>query len=306
MKTVLAKVSSAAACAVMSVAALSGMALFNNNVNAANYYTPRLMVTGSEVNVDRVNAGEEFDLTVHFMNQSDDTHLYNVKIAFTTDDNEIYPISGTNVYYVDTVESEEEFDVTLPMTTRGDLEEKPYTIKVSFEYEDSNQAYYQDSSEIVIPVFQMPVLSVSDLKLTKSEILLDNKTSFSMKLNNMGKGNIYNVSVAIDGDMINSVDTVVGNLDKGANTTVDLSLKGVNVGDGDINITVTYEDTDGKAYTLEKTMKLAVVEPAPVEVAAEQTASPNLLILGGGVVAVVVVIIVVVNIIRKKREKAYA
>ena len=57
MKTVLAKVSSAAACAVMSVAALSGMALFNNNVNAANYYTPRLMVTGSEVNVDRVNAG---------------------------------------------------------------------------------------------------------------------------------------------------------------------------------------------------------------------------------------------------------
>ena len=106
--------------------------------------------------------------------------------------------------------------------------------------------------------------------------------------------------------MINDVDTVVGNLDKGANTTVDLSLKGVNVGDGDINITVTYEDTDGKIYTLEKTMKLAVVEPAPVEVAAEQTASPNLLILGGGVVAVVVVIIVIVNIVRKKREKAYA
>lgn len=307
MKTILAKATSAAACAVMSVAALSGLTLFNNSVNAASYYTPRLMVTGSEVNKDRVNAGDEFDLTVHFMNESDDTHLYNIKIAFTTNDNAIYPVNGTNVYYVDSVEDEETFDVTVKMTTRGDLEEKPYTITVNYEYEDSNKAYYQDSSEIVVPVFQVPVLSASDMKLTKNEIELNNKTSFSMKLNNMGKGNIYNISVSVDGDMINGVDTVVGNLDKGANTTVDLSLKGVNAGSGDIKITVTYEDTDGKVYTLEKTMQLSVVEPAPVEVAAAEQAAPsNLFAIGAVVVIAVVVIIIVVNIIRKVREKKYA
>ncbi len=306
MKTILAKATSAAACAVMSVAALSGLTLFNNSVSAASYYTPRLMVTGSEVNKDRVNAGDEFDLTVHFMNESDDTHLYNIKIAFTTNDNAIYPVNGTNVYYVDSVEDEETFDVTVKMTTRGDLEEKPYTITVNYEYEDSNKAYYQDSSEIVVPVFQMPVLSASDMKLTKNEIELNNKTSFSMKLNNMGKGNIYNISVSVDGDMINGVDTVVGNLDKGANTTVDLSLKGVNAGSGDITVTVNYEDTDGKTYTLEKTMQLSVVEPAPVEVAAEQAGSVNLVAIGAVIVAAVVVIIIVVNIIRKVREKKYA
>ncbi len=307
MKTILTKVTSAAACTVVSIAALSGLALFNNNVNAASYYTPRLMVTGSEVNTDRVNAGDEFDLTVHFMNESDDTHLYNIKIAFTTSDNEIYPVSGTNVYYVDSVEDEEEFDVVMKMTTRGDLEEKPYTITVNFEYEDSNKMYYQDSSEIVIPVFQKPVLSASDMKLTKSEIMLNSKTSFSMKLNNMGKGNIYNVSVSVDGDMINGADTFVGNLDKGANTTVDLSLKGVNVGSGDFTVTVNYEDSDGKTYTLEKTMQLAVVEPAPVEVtAAEQAAPSNLIAIGAVIVVAVVIIIIVVNIIRKVREKKYA
>lgn len=307
MKTILTKVTSAAACTVVSIAALSGLALFNNNVNAASYYTPRLMVTGSEVSTDRINAGDDFDLTVHFMNESDDTHLYNVKIAFTTNDNEIYPVNGTNVYYVDSVEDEEEFDVVMKMTTRGDLEEKPYTITVNFEYEDSNKMYYQDSSEIVIPVFQKPVLSASDMKLTKSEIMLNSKTSFSMKLNNMGKGNIYNVSVSVDGDMINGADTFVGNLDKGANTTVDLSLKGVNVGSGDFTVTVNYEDSDGKTYTLEKTMQLAVVEPAPVEVtAAEQAAPSNLIAIGAVIVVAVVIIIIVVNIIRKVREKKYA
>ena len=307
MKTILTKVTSAVACTVVSIAALSGLTLFNNNVNAASYYTPRLMVTGSEVSAERINAGDDFDLTVHFMNESDDTHLYNVKIAFTTKDNEIYPVNGTNVYYVDSVEDEEAFDVVMKMTTRGDLEEKPYTITVNFEYEDSNKMYYQDSSEIVIPVFQKPVLSASDMKLTKSEIILNSKTSFSMKLNNMGKGNIYNVSVSVDGDMINGADTFVGNLDKGANTTVDLSLKGVNVGSGDFTVTVNYEDSDGKAYTLEKTMQLSVIEPAPVEVAAAEQAAPsNLIAIGAVIVVAVVIIIIVVNIIRKVREKKYA
>lgn len=306
MKTILGKVFATVACAVMSVAGLSGIGALKEDVNAVTYYTPRLMVTGSEIDKDKVNAGDEFELKVHFYNQSDDTHLYNVKIQFTTTDNEIYPVSGTNVFYVDDVGFEESFDVSVKMVSRADLEEKPYTITVKYEFEDMYKEYFSDSSEIVVPIYQEPVLAVSDMKLTKSEILLDNKTSFSMKLNNMGKGNIYNVTVSVEGDMINNVDTVVGNLDKGANTSVDLSLKGVSAGSGDINIIVTYEGTDGEVYTIEKTMNLTVTEPAPVEEAAEQTASPSLFVVGGVIVAVVVVVIIIVNVVRKKKEKAYA
>jgi hypothetical protein len=206
---------------------------------------------------------------------------------------------------VDSVEDEDGFDVTLKMATRGDLDPKPYTLNVSYEFEDKEKMYYQDSSEIVIPVYQTPALSVSDMKLTKNEIELNNKTSFSMKLNNTGKTSIYNVSVEVDGDMINSVDTVVGNLDKGNNTTVDLSLKGTNASSGDINVNVTYEDADGKSYELSKTMNLSVVEPAPVELSAEEAPQFNMVYIIA-IVAAVVVIIVVVNIIRKVREKKYA
>ena len=77
-------------------------------------------------------------------------------------------------------------------------------------------------------------------------------------------------------------------------------------GSGDINIIVSYEGTDGEVYKIEKTMNLTVVEPAPVEVAAEQAASPNLILAGGVIVAIVVVVIIVVNVVRKKKEKAYA
>ena len=113
MKLFPTKAMSVAACGVMTVAALSGMSTLKQTVNAASYYTPRLIVTGSEVDAERVNAGDEFDLTVHFMNESEDTHLYNIKIAFTSPDNVIYPAEGTNVHYISSVEDEEEFDVTI-------------------------------------------------------------------------------------------------------------------------------------------------------------------------------------------------
>ena len=161
MKTLLTKIFTATASAAVAVAGLSGLAQFSQTVRA-DFYTPRLIVTGSEISKDRVNAGDEFDLTVHFINESEDTHLYNIKIAFTSEDNEMQPVSGTNVYYVDTVEDEEEFDVTVKMATRSDLAPKPYTLTVSYEFEDRDKMYFQDSSEIVIPIYQTPELLSRD------------------------------------------------------------------------------------------------------------------------------------------------
>ena len=304
MKTLLTKIFTATASAAVAVAGLSGLAKFSQTVRA-DFYTPRLIVTGSEISKDRVNAGDEFDLTVHFINESEDTHLYNIKIAFTSEDNEMYPVSGTNVYYVDTVEDEEEFDVTVKMATRSDLAPKPYTLTVSYEFEDRDKMYFQDSSEIVIPIYQTPELSVSDLKLTKSDIEIGSKTSFSMKLNNTGKADIYNVAVSVAGDTINEVDTIVGNLEKGANSTIDLSLKGASAGSDDVKVKITYEDIDGKLYELTKTIKLTVSEPVPVELEAETAPSFNIVYVIAAVGAIVV-IIVVVSIIRKVREKKYA
>ena len=79
MKTLLTKIFTATASAAVAVAGLSGLAQFSQTVRA-DFYTPRLIVTGSEISKDRVNAGDEFDLTVHFINESEDTHLYNINI----------------------------------------------------------------------------------------------------------------------------------------------------------------------------------------------------------------------------------
>ena len=305
MKAFLTKLLSVVLLATVTTAGLMQIPALGKKVSA-DYRTPRLIVTGSETDVDKVIAGDEFDLTVHFMNESSDTDLKNIKLSFNSADNEIYPTDGTNVYYVDSVKRDETFDITVRFATRADLDPKPYSLTVTYDYEDKNKISYQDSSEIVIPIFQTTALTVSDLRLAKNEVILNSKTSFSMKINNTGKTTAYNVCVSINGDMIDDVETVVGNIDTGSNSTVDISLKGVATGTGNVNVTVYYEDYDGNKYEVAETLELTVSEPLPMELNQDAVPTINMTYVIIAVVAVIVVIIVVSIIVRKKREKKYA
>ncbi|MBR2294243.1 MAG: hypothetical protein IJ869_00580 [Clostridiales bacterium] len=303
MKKIITKAASMASAAIIAAVSFAGFALKANTVNAA-YQTPRLIVTGSEITTGDVNAGEEFQMVVHLKNESTATKLYNIRLEFASDDNEIYPVDGTNVVYVDSVDKEEEFDVTVDMATRGDLEQKPYTLNVNYEYEDNNRNTFEDASEIAVPVLQTPEISLSEMKLSKSVIDLDGKTSLSFKINNMGKGSVYNVMVEVNGERISDADTVVGNIEMGQSSNVDLSVKGISVGDEDIDVKVTYEDADGNSYETAKTVSLSVIEPVE-EVVSEDAPAVNMTLVVA-VVGAVILIIVISGVARKKKEKKYA
>ena len=124
---------------IVAAVAVAGSLIFNpsaaGTVNAA-FLTPRLIVTGSEITSGPVTAGEDFEMVIHLKNESTATQLNNVRIELTTDDNEIIPADGTNIIYIDSIDKEEEVDVTVEMSTRGDLQQRPYSVTVNYEYED--------------------------------------------------------------------------------------------------------------------------------------------------------------------------
>ena len=100
--------------AILTIFFVMGILLGNPSqavrVNAA-YLTPRLIVTGSEITTGEVNAGDDFELLIHLKNESTSTKLNNIRIELTSEDNEIIPVNGTNVIYIDSMEKEEERDV---------------------------------------------------------------------------------------------------------------------------------------------------------------------------------------------------
>ena len=294
---------------IVAAVAVAGSLIFNpsaaGTVNAA-FLTPRLIVTGSEITSGPVTAGEDFEMVIHLKNESTATQLNNVRIELTTDDNEIIPADGTNIIYIDSIDKEEEVDVTVEMSTRGDLQQRPYSVTVNYEYEDKDRNPFADSSLVTVPIIQVPEISLSEFKLSRAEIVLDGKTNVSFDLNNIGKDMVYNVSVDFEGDQIDNISSYVGNIEVSGSKTVDLSLKGTSIGDGNVVAHITFEDADGKSFSFDQNFDLSVTDK-PAEAIADQAAGSSLPVplIAGGAVAVILVV-TVVNVIRKKKERAYA
>ena len=294
---------------IVAAVAVAGSLIFNpsaaGTVNAA-FLTPRLIVTGSEITSGPVTAGEDFEMVIHLKNESTATQLNNVRIELTTDDNEIIPADGTNIIYIDSIDKEEEVDVTVEMSTRGDLQQRPYSVTVNYEYEDKDRNPFAESSLVTVPIIQVPEISLSEFKLSRAEIVLDGKTNVSFDLNNIGKDMVYNVSVDFEGDQIDNISSYVGNIEVSGSKTVDLSLKGTSIGDGNVVAHITFEDADGKSFSFDQNFDLSVTDK-PAEAIADQAAESSLPVplIAGGAVAVILVV-TVVNVIRKKKERAYA
>lgn len=298
MKNVFAKILSIAIVGLSMTGVLGG---FKAPVNAD--VVPRLIITGSDIDKDEIKAGDDFELTIHMKNESK-KKLTNIKLVLSSEENNIVPKSGTNSVYVDSVDKEAELDVVVEMTTKSGLLPNTYSVNVKYAYEEDDWRFFEDEAELTVPIVQVPKLSVTGMKLTRDSIIIDSKTSCSVRVNNTGKSDIYNVSVTLKGNNIQTTEEFIGYLPVSVSKDVDLSVLSSALGTGDIVAEVTYEDEQGNEYTADSSVTLSVIEPVIEPVIEEEPfyMDRRLWVAGG----VVLLVIIVVTIIRKKREKAYA
>ena len=279
----------------------------NNSNNGKVYYyaTPKLVVTGREIKGDAVKAGEEFEMTIHLKNESNSTRLRNISVKLSSEDNQIITTSGSDSIYIDNLDKEAECEITVKMKAREDLEQKNYTVNVDYNYEDNSKNTFEGSACVTVPVEQEARLGISEVKLSKSELDVDGKTSLSFKVNNMGLDTLRNITVEFSGDTIKEVSYYAGTVESGASGNVDMTITPDKVGNDDINIKVTFEDASGNVSTFEDTVPLLVneAEPEVAEAVEEPAVSPA--ILGGGAVAVIILISLVAGIIKKLSQKKY-
>lgn len=298
MKNVFAKILSIGIIGLSMTGILGGL---KTPVNAD--VVPRLIITGSDIDGDEVKAGDDFDLTIHMKNESK-KKLTNIKLVLSSEENNVVPKSGTNSVYIDSVDKESELDVVVEMTTKSDLLPNTYSVNVKYAYEEDDWRFFEDEAELTVPIVQIPKLSVTGMKLTRDSVIIDGKTSCAIRVNNTGKSDIYNVSVTLKGNNIQTTEEFIGFLPMEVSKDVDLSVLSTALGTSDIIAEVTYEDSQGNVYTDNSSVTLSVLEPViePV-IEKEPIYMDRRLWVAGGVVLLV---IIVGTIIRKKREKAYA
>ena len=276
------------------------------NKQTMYYATPRLQVTGRDIKGDTVKAGEEFEMVIHLKNESNSTKIRNVSMKLSSEENQIVTSSGSDSIYIETIDKEEETDVTVKMISKADLEQKNYSVDLSYTYEDNNKNTFEDTASLSVPVVQESGLSLTEKKLSKTEVMVDGKTSLTFKVNNLGLDKLRNVTVDLSGDTIQDISYFVGSVEVGESGAVDINLTPDKVGESPIKINVTYEDTLGNQSTYEDELSLVVKEAASEDAASaeaeESSISPVMIIV---IIAVIVVIIIITNVIKKKKQQKY-
>lgn len=231
--------------------------------------TPRVIITGFDTVPANVYAGDTFTLTLHLKNTSKRTTVSNMQIDLTTptagkDQESTYeaflPTSGSNTLYVESIGANGTVDVSIEMTAKADLSQKPYAIAVNMAYEDSKYSPFTASANVSIPVNQEPKFDIGSMEVLPDSLSVGDQANVMFSIFNTGKTTLYNVQIKFEGDSVSGGETFIGKIEPGATGNVDTMVTGEaeTMDDGMVKAVVYYEDEAGVTYTKEQEFYLYV------------------------------------------------
>lgn len=279
---------------------------------------PRLIITGYETDLETVNAGDKFKLTIHVKNTSAVTAVSNIKFTLSATDDAFLPVSGSSTLFVSRIGVGQTVDLTVDMTAKASLDAKSYPLTLDAEYEDSNVNAYTAKESISIPVSQEIRMGIGEIEVMPVSLEVGSQANIMFPINNMGKSKIYNVTVTFEADTVSGGETFKGNIESGATANVDVMLTAAQATTDDpvVYALVTYEDEQGKQYEMKKSFELYVSEPfiddidwedigeIDNSIIPEDEAGTSNGVKVVGVILVVFVVVVIIIKIRKKRKQA--
>lgn len=277
--------------------------------------TPRVIVTGYKTDIEKVYAGDDFDLTLSIKNTSNETPVSNIKISLTSASNEFLPSSGSSTLFIDRIPAGGTKDVTVNMKAQASLEQKPYVLSVDMEYESDKHKAYTAKESISIPVYIETKIKVTSVEIMPESVEVYGQANVMFNINNTGKSAISNVQVTVESENVQSEETFVGNIAAGGTGYADFMVTGISptMDDGTVKVIISYEDSAGIAGTYETSINLFVYEPMPMEpdmpidvvpMPEEENKDISKYIwIGIGAAAVVLIIIIIVIKKRKKRKE---
>lgn len=284
---------------------------------SGNGSVPRVIVTGFTTNPADVKAGSDFTLTLHLKNTSKSSRVGNMlfELEAPTEGSDeqttapaFLPSSGSNSIYLDGIAANGTADISIDLNAKSDLVQKPYSINVSMKYEGANASQIEASSSISIPVKQDARFEFSEFEITPESIAIGEEANVSCNLYNQGRIKLYNAKAIFEGEDIKKNETFLGNLEPGSSTSIDVMLEGIQAtqGDGQVKMTLSYEDEAGTVSTTEQTFNLTVTE-ATDDAMAEEMPEEN---TTGGlpIVPIILVILIIAGIVAavviKKKKKS--
>ena len=229
---------------------------------------PKLMVTDFATSLEEIKAGELFDFTFSVMNTNEEVAAKNIKVTVTSSNFAV--TSGSNSFFVSDIAPGEKVELTINLKASAALTTGAYPISIAMEYEYEGMptgAGYTDGVQVteekMITVKENLRVSVENISVGDWEIPIVNQaTTLSIEVYNMGKSQLNNVYFTVEGDLMiaNGSSYYYGNLSAGYPDYVEMSVIPNVSGTANGVLVIHMEDSNGDEVEYRKEFNCQVQE----------------------------------------------
>ncbi len=255
--------------AVTTLRQFAGVNLHNPNDETGG--KPKIIISKYESNPLIVMAGEEFDLTMTFLNTHKEKTVSNIKMFLTlqeekSSDNEksgnvFTPVNSSNTFYFDSIPPKGTVEKALRLYVVPEAQPKTYTLTVNFEYEDGQGNEYVATELLGINVKQVTELQMDEFAVPDM-VEQYQPITVAFSYYNTGKVGLSNLMIKVEGDVeCANKSTFIGNLEPGESDYFETTFSPVSAGEVPVAIVISYEDPSGEEIEQRKELRLNVMEP---------------------------------------------
>ncbi len=271
--------------------------------------TPRVMLSGFTSAPAEVEAGQDFIVSFTLKNTSTRTRVQNIKVSLSSGEGAAFlPANGSSSMFIDRISAGDDSIQTMAFHSLPSLEEKPYQLTLSVEYEDAVANSYQSQEMVSVQVKQGIRADTSAPQVIPEAIQVGQDASITFNIHNQGKTKLYNAKAAIKaGQGITGEDLFIGTIEPGTSGAVDMLVRGEEELTEPLLIDVSYEDVDGKVTALSKEVPLMVMpmdmsggEPTEEPMVEEGIGVPLIPIIIG--LLLLILLVVVLLVVRRSRR----
>ena len=231
---------------------------------------PRILVEDFETEPKKIMGGEPFTLTLKLRNTSEMTAVSNMRLNISSQGTEkvetaFLPQSGATAYFIKNIPAGKVVEYKLKLVSAASLNQKAYPLNLGLEYQDDASNSYNTQEQVSLYVHQKVRVDFSKFELQPETAQVGGELNAYCQLINKGRVSLYNAEICAPDDAPYEMEPVyLGNVEAGANKSIDATLKAKQPFSGKSKFVLHYEDENGNASTLEHEFDLNIEDEAPM------------------------------------------
>lgn len=224
--------------------------------------TPKLIVSDFTTSIEELRAGEVFTFLFDIKNTHSSVAAKNIKVTVVQAENIFSITSGSNSFFIDKISAGETYEASIELKVKSDAVTKAYPIEITMEYEYDGAVASPVTGEIGETAKE--VINLQAVENTRPKIdslyidsswstpTVGESVSLYFEFYNLGKSPLSNVYASVEGDFQKSdgSGTLIGNVQPGTSSYVEMYVTPLVEGQAKGKVIVTFEDSNGEEVSI--------------------------------------------------------